>query len=448
MDKKVRILILSSLICLAVAVIGVVFYYGVLEDVFLQVPDYHGDILYKYSETVDFEKLYSGQNEIEFVATRYSALYKIQNTMRQMYVSSMPLRNAANNTYSFISTNIENKDDYHVTENTDYDIEYRDNSVFIGNKKNWVRLNIPDVQSFSYGDCVSSVYKIDKAVRYTLNDGSEVCFSPSYNGVVVTGVINEGTDSVSFPIKFADYKVNNNYYGGIALTDRDSDADDIMANNRFIISMPIISAHNNSEVSQTKASIKNGELICSLPKDISYPATYTFTVNYYCENMFFDCAAVKQIPNTNHIFDSYIIYDSANSENSICNYMKFNIRSFTPKKSDNLDQILLNLYVLHCEGEVEIEVYAVRHDWCSWELTWNNQPNHNEKIGEFKVDKSGWYSIDLTEYTKRLIDRNYYKLENNSIMFKVKDTSTGNAIFTSTDNSVYPPFFEVNYRNG
>ena len=93
-------------------------------------------------------------------------------------------------------------------------------------------------------------------------------------------------------------------------------------------------------------------------------------------------------------------------------------------------------------------MYAVRHDWCSWELTWNNQPNHNEKIGEFKVDKSGWYSIDLTEYTKRLIDRNYYKLENNSIMFKVKDTSTGNAIFTSTDNSVYPPFFEVNYRNG
>ena len=123
--------------------------------------------------------------------------------------------------------------------------------------------------------------------------------------------------------------------------------------------------------------------------------------------------------------------------------MKFNIRSFTPKRKDLLDSVTLNLYVLYCSGDVELEVYSVRNDWCSWELTWLKQPAHNEKIGEFKISESGWYSIDLTEYVKLLIDKKYYNLQNNSILFKVKGESSGYAVFTSTDNSVFPPFFEV-----
>ena len=125
---------------------------------------------------------------------------------------------------------------------------------------------------------------------------------------------------------------------------------------------------------------------------------------------------------------------------------KFNIKSFTPKKSKLLDKLTLNLYVIYCSDEVEIEVYSVRHDWCSWLLNWKKRPNNNEKIGEFKVSASGWYSIDLTQYAKLLIDEKYYKLENNTVIFKIKDGSDGYAIFASTDNSVMPPFFEIDYR--
>ena len=146
------------------------------------------------------------------------------------------------------------------------------------------------------------------------------------------------------------------------------------------------------------------------------------------------------------MIDSYIVFDSISPSKATHNYMKFNIRSFTPKKEELLDQIILNLYVLYCSDEIEIEVYSVRNDWCSWELTWLNQPEHNEKIGEFKVSNAGWHTLDLTNYVKLLIKENYYNLENNSLLFRVKDDSDGYAIFTSTDNSVYPPFFEVNYR--
>ena len=162
--------------------------------------------------------------------------------------------------------------------------------------------------------------------------------------------------------------------------------------------------------------------------------------------MFFDCAAYENTHNVNYIFDNNIIFDSITPQHGTLNYMKFNLRSFTPKKADLLDQILLNLYMQYCEGEVEIEVYSVRHSWCAWELTWDNLPKHNEKIGQFTVSKAGWYSIDLTDYAKLLINKKYYKLTDNSIMFKVKDGSTGVVIMASSDNSVYPPFFEVNYR--
>ena len=55
-------------------------------------------------------------------------------------------------------------------------------------------------------------------------------------------------------------------------------------------------------------------------------------------------------------------------------------------------------------------------------------------------------TIDLTQYAKLLITEKYYKLENNTIMFKIKNGSEGCVIFASTDNSVMPPFFEVKYR--
>lgn len=80
--------------------------------------------------------------------------------------------------------------------------------------------------------------------------------------------------------------------------------------------------------------------------------------------------------------------------------------------------------------------------WWKW---FSIGKQYGEKIGEFEISLEGWYSIDITEYVKFLIENNYFSFENSSIMLKLKDNNAGTVVISSCDNSMYPPFFEVNY---
>lgn len=271
--------------------------------------------------------------------------------------------------------------------------------------------------------------------------------TPAYNGITITCEIDPGKD-MELPIEYSGVKVCNKSAGYIVLKDRQVNSD--LKGNRFVITRPVVSDELGKVYVDSPIKIHEGsresKLIYKIPAGALGKITLTFSINYYCENMFFDCAAYQRNSKVNYIFDSYVAFDSVTPDSGTYNYLKFNIRSFTPKKSKLLDSVTLNFFVLYCQDETDVEIYSVRRDWCSWQLTWKNKPKFNEKIGEFKVSGSGWYSIDLTQYAKRLIDDNYYNLIDNTIMLKTKDESKGYVIFTTTDNSVMPPFFEVHYR--
>ena len=433
-----------ALTLLAIVLIGIVFYFEIMKNHDDKLPDSHDNLLVGYSKQIDLEELYNKENEIMSVATKYSVLYKNSNR-RTMYVSSMPLRSLSNGGYSFITRNLIDAGDYFYTQNDGKTITYSRDGIVLKQGDEHFRLYMPNVTQIGYNNNIDSIYENFEGVEYTLGDGTTVFAIPSYNGVIITYKLDSPNLELSFPVGYKNYTISNDYYGSILLSDKSFTTDNVMQNNYFVISQPIVQKNDETVEVKRVASIREKELRFSLQKENTYPITLTFSVNFYCENMFFDCAAFKQNPRTNHIFDNYIVYESSKTKETR-NYMKFNIRSFTPKRKDLLDTVTLNLYVLYCSGDVELEVYSVRNDWCSWELTWLNQPAHNEKIGEFKISESGWYSIDLTEYVKLLIDKKYYNLQNNSILFKVKGGSSGYAVFTSTDNSVFPPFFEVNYR--
>ena len=126
--------------------------------------------------------------------------------------------------------------------------------------------------------------------------------------------------------------------------------------------------------------------------------------------------------------------------------MKYNIRSFTPKDSSLIDSFTLSFYAIAVENNTEMEIYRVDKDWCSSQINWRSKPKYKEKIGEFTLSEPGWHTIDLTRYAKSLINRNYDKLNDNGIVFKIKDGTIGYAILASADNTYAPPYFEVNYR--
>lgn len=429
---------------MAVTIVTIALYNWIPKTNTKSGEDRNEDLLYSKCRNMNISDIFLEEYEIQQVATRYSTLHKYDNK-RRMYVFSMPVRNYSDEgRYSLVNTNIsKHSNDGYITQNSEYNIEYTANCVQIGSASDVFRIDFPQSAEMSYDSSVESVC-------YYVGDNDNITVKPCFNGMLVQYHISNYTSEISLPLSIRKYQINNDNAGYVVLIEYSTKASDIMDSNYFVISTPLI--YDKSETMNTdgimKIVEKDGKYIlkCFLPNEVTFPADLSFTVNYYCENLFFDCAAYQKNPDDNHIFDSYIVYDNTSENNEVYNYMKFNIRSFTPRDYTLLDRVLLNLNVLYCSNETYIEVYSVRYDWCSWELTWNNRPQNNEKIGEFKVSEAGWYSIDITEYIRSLIKENYYDLEDNSIMIKVKDETKGKIVFTSTDNSIFPPFFQVDYR--
>ena len=449
MKKILKKIFIIILVIVSLVAIALIFVSGV-TSISKRFQDKNVDLLANYQKNIDFESVFSKEGEIQQVATKYSILYK-NNNKRKMYVFSMPIRKYIDNNYIYVKPGIDKVNEYqYITNNIDYSILYEDDYLRISDEKNWFKLSFDEIYAWNFIELSNNSMSLKgDSIQYINENGNEIFVSPSYSGMVVNYKIDESVNQLVFPIEFSELKVNNQDAGYVVLSEKNLgniSISDNITNSVFVISRPIVSDMNGRKslggaIELIKKN-KKYQLVCSVPEGT---VNLSFTVNYYYENMFFDCTAYQREANVNHVFGDYVVYDSETRMNLSNNYIKFDIRSFTPKKSQALDRITLSVYVLDCKKDTEFEVYAVPNDWCAWELTWNKQPNYQEKIGYFKLDGSGWYTLDLTEYIKSLIDENYYNLINNSIMIKLKDGSTGYAIMASADNSIYPPYFEVDY---
>lgn len=446
--KLKNVILLLACIAIAILLISIVVYTGTTDGKAI-LSDSDRDLLLRYMNNVDMKELFTKDNEISHVATPFSVLYKNGN-QRTMFVCSTPIRYLQNDEYNYVELLIQEQDPGgYLIHSLDQRVSFHEDCIRLEKGLDWLQINFPMTAELHYTEHTTTLYGDRSVVQYYLDNNTIVSCFPSYTGVTVQYQIQEYIETVSIPVEFASYRINTKDFGCILLSDSDSSSKEIMSNHVFVISHPLFCGSNNDVYVQKEGQIKNGRyghvLNLSLPKDITFPATLTFQVNCYSENMFFDCAAYEKNPSANHIFDNYVFFASDKASQTY-NYMKFNIRSFTPKQSSLLDMLILNLNVLVCTQDTVIEVYSVRNDWCSWELTWNNRPAHNEKIGEFSVKSPGWYSLDLTDYARQLIDNEYYDLNDNSILLKLKDGCNGGVVFASTDNGIYPPFFEINYR--
>jgi hypothetical protein len=186
--------------------------------------------------------------------------------------------------------------------------------------------------------------------------------------------------------------------------------------------------------------------LSALPPDVNYPVTVSLNFDVYFHKMFFNNSVREAIPRISSPLNNVSIFDTINPGNNGYTYLKYNLRSITPKDPELIDSFYLNFYVMAVDGDVDLEVFRLANNWCSWVTTWKNRPRTRQKIGYLSLSEAGWHTIDLTEYIKRLIAHDYYNISDNSIVFKMKKGSEGHAIFASANNSFTPPYFEINYR--
>lgn len=440
MKKFGVIFIIIILSCVLLIIIANQFFS--VKDLY-DFEDCNDNLLIGYKKQIDFFDLLNQESEIDTVATRYSILYQDENK-REMYVFSVPVRASSEKNHTPYIKDIQSgKDNSYYFGNDYFNINLQNTKINMKCNKYSLDIPLDNVENFELTSHYNKIYNNeDKSVRYSTSK-YDLFVNSTYSGMILNYEIQDySEDSFHIPIQISNNLIYNNEKSGYVVISNNDDK-------TFMVYRPIVVDSSNRIFTDYPVSIKkiNGDyqIIYDLPKNLNYPISLCLAIDKYKDNMFFETAAYENYPLTNFIFDDTFFFTDKKNHQS-CSYMKFNLRSFTPKKPALLDSIVLNLYVMNCDSESKINIYSIRNDWCSWELNWWNRPEHKEKIGEIFISEPGWYEIDLTDYVRRTIQYDYYKLLDNSIVFELDNESNGNVLFASTDNGYMPPFFHIKYR--
>ena len=401
-------------------------------------------------EEFDINSLFSQTNEVLSVATKYSALYKNDINRKMIVFSTQVRENKDENFLLFDNKLYENDDGSYRTNNIEFNMLFTQNKIEMQrNSYSSPRFNIilDGKKELKKEIGCNTIYgKMNEFINYSqILDNVDANIILGYNGMLMELNFNEiyNKNEIDMELDIEGFKYLNDAAGYVQILKNDYKIG--------IIYQGIITDGETYFLSKVKIKDKNGKKyinidLSGLPFVIDSSVTLNLHFDFYSDKMFFDTSVYKSSANTNCLLNNVTIFDTLNEKNEGYTYYKYNIKSFTPKDSTKLDSLFFNFYVMAVTDSVDIEIYKVNRDWCSWTINWNDKPSYGAKIGEFTISETGWHEIELTEYAKHLIDNNYDKLENNSIMFKIKDGSKGYVMAASADNAYKPPYFVVNYR--
>lgn len=401
-------------------------------------------------ERLNINEILSRKNEIMSVATKYSALYG-SGLNRHMYVFAVPVRESVDNNYTLFDNSIYNNEDgTFQTRNKAFNIAFNESSVDLHYELYDFSILLDDSTFPEKKDIFVNLYGDSReSVKYSGMAGNmDISFIPTCNGVLMELEIPNKIEQneLKLEINTGRFTYINDPAGYIQILNGDAKVG-MIYQGIIVDSNNSISVNNNVKLKKKDKETKYLTIDSSqFPQDISYPAKIYISIDFYSEKMFFDTSVYESMPKVNTLLNNVSRFDAINEGHDGYTYMKYNIRSFTPKYSSMLDSLTLNLYAMAVIGSIDIEVYKVDKDWCSWTITWDGKPDYYEKVGEITITETGWYAIDLKDYAKKLIENGYDDLLDNSIVLKVKDGSRGYALMASADNTYAPPFFEVKYR--
>jgi len=413
------------------------------------IPDSHG-IIFLPMEFFDINEVLSQPyEEVASVSTKYSILYK-EGDHRKMYVFSIPIREIENDQYFLFDNGIyENDSGTYKTQNREFNIEFKRDSASLSYTGQTFAVLFDGSAMIKEEDYINTYGETREAVKYTgAVEGFDLRCIPTYNGLLMEFDLPRKPEKNEITIEIDINKLGHeNDPAGYAKIINDDE------NNVGVIYQGIAvdndgKFYTNNAVKITEKSKKHYLTVdlSKLPADVSYPAKLAVHFDFYNEKMFYDTSVYEAAPKVNTMLNNVSVFDSENKGNDGHTYLKYNIRSFTPKNPAMIDLLAFNFYVMSVADSIDIEVFRVPKEWCSSLMNWRDKAKHREKLGEFTLSETGWHRIDLTEYAKKLIERDYDKIRDNSIVLKVKPGSKSHAVLASVDNSYAPPYFEVHYR--
>ena len=445
-EKKQALFLLANvLIFIALLTFVILKLFVFTEEI---IPDNHS-VISVPPEFFDVNEILSQPyEEVTSVSTKYSILYK-DGTNRKMYVFAVPVREIEEEQYFLFDNKIyENTDGTYGTQNKEFNIAFDKNSVNMSYTGHDFAVLFDSAELTKEEDYQNTYGETRETVRYTgAVDNVDMRCTPTYNGLLMEFDLASRPEKkeLAFEIDINGSKYENDPAGYVQILINDNKVG-------MIYQGIVVDGENKFYPNNAaKINVKNKKYyltvdLSGLPADISYPAKLAVSFDFYCEKMFYDTSAYQATPKTNTTLNNVTIFDSINEGHNGYTYLKYNVRSFTPKNPSLLDSFMFNFYVMSLTGSIDIEVYRLNKDFCNWITTWNSKPSYKEKVGEFSISETGWHRIDLTEYVQNLIGREYDKLTDNSVVLKLKTGSKGYTILASADNTYAPPYFEVNYR--
>lgn len=448
--KKLKYIVLILFLIIFISIISIILLNSISSDSIQNILIINDSpILSENKNKFNINEIFLKDNEITNVSTVYSVLYK-NDLNRNMYVFAVPVRDKGNDQNSIFDEKIYINDfGNYSTANKDFNVTFNDNSIDLHYLSNHFSIELEKSTVYKKEEIYLSLYgQKREGVKYIgIFENIDAIFIPTYNGLMIEFNIQEINDleQIELKIDIGSLSYENDDAGYIQmLNDNDK---------KGMIYQGIVTdrANNLSVCNKVKIQKKRGDKylvidLKQLPDGLQYPITLSINFDFYLEKMFFDTSVYEDTPNINCLLNNITIFDAINDGHAGYTYVKYNIKSITPKDSSLLDSITYNFYVMYLVDKIDLEIYKVDRNWCSWTLTWNNKTAYKEKIGEITISNTGWYELDITEYVKELIDNNYDNLDDNSFVIKVKDGNIGYVLIASADNTFSPPYFEVNYR--
>ena len=395
----------------------------------------------------------------------YTICYQNPDGTYSFYVFSSPIQYKTSNGYEIIdNTVVESSDKNYTFENkannikTYFPVSLSD-SFKIAHNDDFLEFKVQDdVTGFSeakklmytnmYGDIVS-------AVIYERSD-MDMVFYPTKAGIKSEIVLKEKTEvnQYIFSVTGNSNNYQNNQNGYILFKDGKRNVGLIYAplikgtkekydedGNNFSLHSTFDVVHENNNYT---VSVKIDDNLIN--NESTYPVKFDPSIELYLSKQP-DSGVYSKQEKTNSYLKSISIIGNSDSLGMGIQYIRFRFNYFLSCDPNSVISSFYHIRSLSNFSSCEkIYIYKLNKDWSSTGLNWNNKIDYGEKITDQIIDKSKNIKFEITEFTKKCFSDKTWMTESNGVLLKGSDNNTYR-VFTSSDNSLYSPYVEINLKS-
>lgn len=386
----------------------------------------------------------------------YTICYENSDGTYSMYIFSAPIQYKTDSGYAVIDNAIvKSKKDGYIFENKANDIKtYFRKSLQgffrIEREDGYIEFMPEDCKGFSEAKHITytNMYgtKVD-AVRYERND-IDLVFYPVRSGIKMEVVLKEKPKSGPFTyfVQTQGSSAVNDQNGYVLFKNGNSNA--------ALVYQPLVSYQmkeggNQLDISSTM-EVGGGSGVYTVKihlnqdilddENLQYPVKFDPSFELYL-NKLPDTSVYSKF-DINSYLRHYAIIGEHPELGEGWEYIRLRLNYFMTLSSSSIISSTTNFRILNQNKSVKSELYALKEDWSSTKMTWENRV-FSESSSRIKPFVNGLFlSFDITDIVKECFESGNKKQESFGYVLRHPDLNDY-LILASSDNGVYSPFVEI-----